>query len=842
MTSFTFSIKRKAYALAALVALTCAGLASCTDDNLVNNNNGGEKVNPTDAKLATTTVTFSAGAGMQLPNITRAMDPDAPATRAVSVNDRYMPLANEGSNLTARIFVVKADKDAITKINGKDAMDPKKVIMGAGEVKWDKIQQIAGGGVSLRSNEDLLTLTWLNNSAVIRPGEDWYICGIIGGDYEEAFKKAADEEKINMGYKHLMNQYYNFYVKMNPSKDHNTRDKNGNLRVTAAFSTGWTKLDVKRPNVIDLHRWAFKARGSLIRFKVKRDTKLVKPEAHKYTFASSQLTANGGFLMMPLKGVRTEESYNKECAMGLDCEIRPWEQDIDHNFYWQYGGDNRLHFNNVTDTDPAKEDASYGTPIYEYRYTYDAGTMRDSKADNDKDLKDYDEFYVWGMPIPLPNYNGTTQLTAERGSFMLGQKQPNGAKYPYADEWLYAKAVKKETNSNEYKLIDFAQKGGKGFTAEVGVCRPRFSTVEKGGKLKYAWPNPLERLAVTNSMTNQKGWHETNTQHSSESGWGNVSNWSLKQADFKMNFVVGEKKCLPDNYHAPNSEEWGAVIPNIYTTIYDRFLEPQLLSWDYIKPGATPWLEMCNTGEDDMRPIITGGETHNDNKASIQEELHWADYPALYSYFMQDKGMGEMFAIRFDGTHEGAKYKGEQYMLGQRYRCAYRWRFVNMGGSDISNDNHGMRLIVQSRWIGSANVTLRDLKDEKWWGESSPNNPLFQTDCYRVLPCAGFPFTGKGWQWFVSYWSRTRWKAVSGEDNYYSNKTFCYRRICKDGFGRGHNDGLKYYLPVRLIVNRDVDEFGNEAPRKKQRDNDQTKLISRKADEKVTNWTWTPKY
>ena len=61
MTPFTFIIKRKAYALAALVALTCAGLASCTDDNLVNNNGGGEKVNPADAKLATTTVTFSAG-------------------------------------------------------------------------------------------------------------------------------------------------------------------------------------------------------------------------------------------------------------------------------------------------------------------------------------------------------------------------------------------------------------------------------------------------------------------------------------------------------------------------------------------------------------------------------------------------------------------------------------------------------------------------------------------------------------------------------------------------------------------------------------------------------------
>lgn len=836
MTPFTFIIKRKAYALAALVALTCAGLVSCTDDNLVNNNGGGEKVNPADAKLATTTVTFSAGAGMQLPNITRAMNPDAPATRAVSVN-KYMPLA-EGSNLTARIFVVKADQSTMKKINGKDAMDPEKVIMGAGEVKWDNIQQIDGGGVSLRSNDDLLTLTWLNNSVNIKPGEDWYICGIIGGEYDEYFKKLSEDNENNAATRLLAKQLYNFYVKFNPSKDHNTRDENGKLRVTAAFSTGWTKLEVKKTNVINLHRWAFKALGTLLRFRVKRNTELVSPKAHKYSFASSQLTANGGFLMMPLSMIRKGGDYSKDCAMGLDCEIRPWEQNIDHNFYWQYQGDKRLHFNNVTDTDPAKEDASYGTPIYEYRYTYDAGKMHD-----DKYGKDYDEFYVWGMPIPLPNYNGTTQLTAERGSFMLGQKQPQGAKYPYADEWLYAKAVKPETNSNEYKLIDFSQQRGKGFTAEVGVCRPRFSTVEKGGKLKYAWPNPLERLAVTNSKTNEKGWHDTNTQHSSESGYGNVPNWALKQADFKMSFVVGEKKCLPDNYHAPNSEEWGVAIPNIYTTIYDRWLETKLLSWDYIKPGATPWLEMYNPRKDDMRPHITGGETHNTNKTPILEELHWADYPALYSYFMQDRVMGEMFAIRFDGTHEGAKYKDEQYMLGQRYRCAYRWRFVNMGGSPESNDDTKcMRLVVQSRWIGNANVTLRDLKDEKWWGESSPNNPLFHTDCYRVLPCAGDPFTGKGWQWFVSYWSRTRWKTASGADDYHSNKTFCFRRIGKDGFERGHNDGLKCHLPVRLIVDRDVNEFGSEAPRKKQHDKDQKLLISRKADEKVTDWTWTPKY
>ena len=111
-----------------------------------------------------------------------------------------------------------------------------------------------------------------------------------------------------------------------------------------------------------------------------------------------------------------------------------------------------------------------------------------------------------------------------------------------------------------------------------------------------------------------------------------------------------------------------------------------------------------------------------------------------------------------------------------------------------------------------------------------------------MLPCAGYPHTNGRYQWYLNYWSRTRWKAINAEDNYYSNKTFCYRRIGKDGFDRGHNDNQSGYFPVRLIVDRDVNEFGDEAPRKKQRDKDETLLISRKADEKVTNWTWTPKY
>lgn len=816
----------------ALAAIVCVTFASCADDTISNSTDGVKTQSTQSVKLATSTMLFSANVGLQLPDITNTIDPNTPATRAVSLNERYMPLA-EGSDLKARVFVVKADKNAMKMINGKQAMDPDKVVMGAGEVTWDNIQQVNGGGVNLHSNKNALTLTWLGKEVPMKAGEDWYICGIIGGEYDDFFKKTS-EETTDPAVKKLALQLYNFYVKFNPSSAHNTRDAKGNLRVTAAFSTGWTKLDIKQTNVIDIRNWIFKARGTLLRFKVKRDTELVKPEAHKYSFASSQLTANGGFLMMPLSSFRSGNAYTTDCEKGLDCEIRPWEQDIDHNFYWQYESDQHKTFNDIQPSEPSKSQNTY----YEYRYTYDAGKMHE-----DRYGKDYDEFYVWGMPMPMPDYNGTTQLTAERGSFMLGRKQPANSKYDYADEWLLAKGeASKELNTNEYKIIDFTseQNRNKAFSAELGVCRPRFSEMENGN-LKYAWANSLERLAVTNSKTNEKGWHDSNKQNSTDKNSGYIDNLTCKSGDFKMRFLINGKTKLPDNYHVPNNEEWGCAIPNIYTNLNDRWLDKDLIGWDKLTPGATPWFEIYNPRNDEDRSIVTAGETHNNGKRDIQEERYWGEYPAFYSYYMQDRDKSELMAIRFNGTNPQAKYTGEKYLIGNRYRCAYRWRFVNCGNNEDSNDKHGMRLVVQSRWIGNANVSLMDLKDEKWWGESSSQNPLFNTDCYRVMSCTGYPYTGHGWTWYISLWTSARWKFIPNTaDDQYTNKSMCYRRFSKDGFERGHNDNAGFCLPVRLIVNRNVDEFGSETPRKKQHDKDQNTLISRKADGTVSDWTYTP--
>ena len=471
----------------------------------------------------------------------------------------------------------------------------------------------------------------------------------------------------------------------------------------------------------------------------------------------------------------------------------------------------------------------------------------------------YDDFYVWGMPVRYNASNGRpvigqTMLTAERGGYMLGRKQlPKDGKkpkYPYADEWLYA-AGEPQMTSGEYKVLDFGaeDKKNKAYSVEVGVCRPRFSDP------KYPWANPLERLAVTNSVTEEvkddagniiyapKTFHIDNLDHSKDD-WGikgthgYVPGWSLKSGQFKMRFVLN-KDYLPDGYHVPTGEEWGIALPNILVSLESMEISSDLQGWDNIKTAPGALYEMFNPFEDDMRDkIVAGPHGIESERETFEKEKK----PAFLSYFMRDKNKLELYAIRFNGNNVEAARKTGRKLPGNRYCCAYRWRLMNAGGPKETEYGKGMRLIIQSRWIGNANVSVRDLVDDAWWGPVSHTNLLFKTDCYRILSCAGYPYSSKAgdWTWYINYWSRTRWLFRSGGDDESTNKVFCYRRISKDGYERGHYEETKSHYPVRLLCGRDQNEFGSNAPRQKQRDLFNEDLLHRNFDAGV-DWTYPKK-
>ena len=183
-------------------------------------------------------------------------------------------------------------------------------------------------------------------------------------------------------------------------------------------------------------------------------------------------------------------------------------------------------------------------------------------------------------------------------------------------------------------------------------------------------------------------------------------------------------------------------------------------------------------------------------------------------------------------------------IIGNRYRCVYRWRVLDAGDNKhpLSNDNRGMRIVVQSRWIGHANVSVKDIIDERWWGECSQQNPLYNADCYRVLPAVGYPFVISKKIWSITYFSRTRWLYDNySNDDADHNIDLCYRAYNRNGFTRKHWSVNKQHYGVRLMTDRDTDEFGTLAPRKNQKDEKEGYLIHRPEDDGKSDWTYPVK-
>ncbi|WP_456103441.1 hypothetical protein [Prevotella sp.] len=821
--------------IVAFATLISVAATSCADDSMTTTAKA-ESSKAEFAGLAKSTLQVSLGGGIQLDPATRSLDSDGAETRSVLISRngrKYTPIAEDGK-MKARVFIVK--ETTKKTINGTEAIDPANIDMGAAEIEF-KATTLPDGRISLYYPENTMDFLWLRNSVVPKPGEKWYICAIIGGEYNKSIGEAA-KTATNPNDRSLYEKLYHFYVDFDPnlSPKHNQIDANGNVQVAAPYTTGWIKMDdIKKAGVIDQRRLHFKPIGTLLHFRVKRDPNLVPAEACRYTFASSQLSANGAFLMMPQSMFRSGEGLAKDYSLKVDCEVRPWTNSIEKNFYWSYEGDRQLHMNNTSSDIKTESDIKvWGDPLYEYRYTFDAKKMR---GDNPKD--GYDDFYVWGMPIPYDKYIGQTMMTAERGGYMLGRKQEpkdgQKPKYPYADEWLYASGEPQMT-SGEYKVLDFRaeNKKNKAYSVELGVCRPRFSDP------KYPWANPLERLAVTNSNTEgaPKTFHTDNADHSNTGDGGYVKGWSLKSGEFKMRFVLNTEY-LPDGYHVPSGEEWGLVLPNKVKSLQSMQIYNDLLGWDNIETAPGGLYEMYNPYKDDMRNRIVAGFTNNESeKETFEKETK----PAFLSYYMQDRNKLELYAIRFNGNIVKAADKQGRQLPGNRYCCAYRWRMMNAGGPAGTNYGNGMRVIIQSRWIGNANVSVRDLVDDAWWGPVSHNNPLFKTDCYRILNCAGYPYSGglTDWTWYVTYWSRTRWEFHGGADDESTNKVFCYRRIYNEGYNRGHFENATKHFPVRLLCGRDQDEFGPNAPRQKQSDLFNEDLLHRNYDAGV-DWTYPKK-
>lgn len=764
----------------------------------------------------------------------------------------YPQLSNNDNKIKARIFLVKYDA------NHRSAPGPeffmktdKDLCLAAGEITFDKVANANGTGITLRTqNSNLTNLTWLNDKVDIKGGkEEWFICGVIGGRQDESLnpkninnllkgRTFVNEAAKKKFIRHIKNMYYFsiFFDPAAPNSLHNKYSSDGKLMADVPFSTGWVKLsNITGNNKVEIRNWHFKPLGVLLKFKIRRNEKLVKPEGHNYTFASSQISGNGFFTMCPLEDIADRTQGDN--TFGLDCRLSLYSNGSAHSiskqWYWNYEEDHRPWFN-----DPNPDHKRGG--FYEWQYTYNSSKMRKPGVSNPK----YDEFFVWGMPIN-DQYKGIlrhqSMITAEHGGFMLGRKMTVKGKVRYADEWLVDTRSKENKETSEcIPNIQLEKGDGVGYkTIELGVVRPNFREVDPNNKKlpKYPWPNPLERLARTNIIlyadqpkfddsfiTGDNKWYAKwrwNGYTEEKDKRGKTYNMTWKGKEFKQHFILN-KDYVPQGYHVPNTEEWGVAFYNILKNIPNREinLNPWLFNGDNsLKDAPEPYFEIFSPRKDNMDNIIS-----INSSVGHKQSDYWKDLPVWASYFMKDDHKGEIYAIRFEPLFIDDKYlnitqedRDRSYYFGRRYRCVYRYRFVDLGKqpeNEYTHDGQGARIIIQSRWIGNADVNIKDIMSDEWWGDCSESNPLYNVDCYRVIAMYGNKANEEGAP-TCNYYTRVQadYSAVSAKDQYNSDITFASRKMSYKGFAVDYKANNVYYYPVRLIASRETNEFSQQAPR-----------------------------
>lgn len=219
-----------AFAVAAILALSAT---SCVDDTFISSK---QKLNTTTlGEEASTSIAVDLNASVQAPNIVQ----EGSGTRAIALDKQNLPILH-GTELKIRIFIVRAGDEDKAMVNGKEAVDPNKVVLGIAEMNLSNVEPKPDGTIDLKKDA-VLNFHWLNGkSATPKEGEKWYVCGIIGGEYNPDFDKARTDMSLDENKRKLAENLYRFYVDLDPKHAslHNTIDGKGNILANVPFTTG----------------------------------------------------------------------------------------------------------------------------------------------------------------------------------------------------------------------------------------------------------------------------------------------------------------------------------------------------------------------------------------------------------------------------------------------------------------------------------------------------------------------------------------------------------------------------------------------------------------------------
>ena len=149
----------KPYTALAVAAILALSAISCTDDTITSES---QKLNNgTLDTEAFTTIAVDLNATVQAPNIVQ----EGSGTRAIALDKQDLPILH-GTELKARIFIVRAGDDDKAMVNGKEAVDPNKVVRGTGEMNWSNVEPKQDGTIDINS-DGIVKFHWLNGKSAM---------------------------------------------------------------------------------------------------------------------------------------------------------------------------------------------------------------------------------------------------------------------------------------------------------------------------------------------------------------------------------------------------------------------------------------------------------------------------------------------------------------------------------------------------------------------------------------------------------------------------------------------------------------------------------------------------
>ena len=413
---------------------------------------------------------------------------------------------------------------------------------------------------------------------------------------------------------------------------------------------------------------------------------------------------------------------------------------------------------------------------------------------------DYDEFWVWGMPIEhgKREFNGdgymehNTSITSYHGGFALGWTDSNFKTVKRGEFLVANNPYGQITDEWNQPIVDWSKYMGKVINVNLKVKRP--------GSKKYKWCVPLERFAKSNlSAANPSGF--TNDLRS---GTGKGLFYQRNKPGFPYSFQsIMNSGQHPQGYHMPSIYELTAAFPYFKYRLRDNWndkdktdMSGKLLSFDEKTANGNP---KPYYGLEYLR--LFGDE---------YDESNFINFNSIYKR-VRNNGRDVIYAIRFIYNSSKNNNKAKATEVGNRYRCAYRYVISADGMND---DGKGHRLSVTARWLGNVPISIEDVATETFWEynrsmdvirifnvENNSNQDVLETFLTRTKKC-----------------SNTRVKFGADNDTYlngdYWAGTFFRRAFTKKGFERKWNIAQNDQGAVRCIADWNLDENAANAPRK----------------------------